>query len=83
MLRSGVSSAAYFPLSATKWAELESWIERLEADVSARQENGQLAPGLEEQFRIQIDALRDDTIPDCEILCFPGLNSRRGEHIHF
>ncbi|KAF8877062.1 GMC oxidoreductase [Gymnopilus junonius] len=77
LLRFGVTSAAYFPFSIINWKEFPVLIDNLEAELATQQKSGMLPPGLEEQFRIQISALRDNAIPDCEILCFPGLNSRK------
>lgn len=40
--------------------------------MDAKAKAGQLRPGLEEQLRLQISVLRDDTVPDCEVILFPG-----------
>ncbi|PPQ95957.1 hypothetical protein CVT26_016123 [Gymnopilus dilepis] len=70
--RIGITSAAFFPLSATKCEGVTSLIDGLEAEVDAKAKAGQLRPGLEEQLRLQISVLRDDTVPDCEVILFPG-----------
>ncbi|KAF8872798.1 GMC oxidoreductase [Gymnopilus junonius] len=75
--RTGLTSIAFFPLTSTKFEGIPSLIDDLEAEVDAKQKAGQLPPGLEEQLHHQISALRDDTIPDCEILIWPGWSSPR------
>ncbi|KDR78172.1 hypothetical protein GALMADRAFT_245205 [Galerina marginata CBS 339.88] len=75
MLRSGLTSIACFPLSATKSPAVPALINKLEAEVDAEKKSGKLTPSLEEQLRLQIAALRDDTVPDCELVAFPGLFS--------
>jgi len=70
MQRSGLTSFSYFPLSLINQEEAPTIINKLETEVNAQQ-NG-MAPGLQEQLRLQISALRDDTIPDCELAIIPG-----------
>ncbi|KAF8872799.1 GMC oxidoreductase [Gymnopilus junonius] len=72
LYRTGIASVAFFPLSATQYEGTSSLIDTLEADVDAKGQAGNLPPGLEEQLRLQIAALRDDTIPDCEVILFPA-----------
>jgi choline dehydrogenase-like flavoprotein len=47
-------------------------INKTEAEIKERQEKGLLPPGLAEQFALQISTLRDDRLPDFEIVAFPG-----------
>ncbi|PPR06211.1 hypothetical protein CVT26_005470 [Gymnopilus dilepis] len=75
LLRTGMSSAAWFPLSASKSVDSAALIDKLEADINAAAKNGQLSKSLEEQYRLQIAALRDDSFPDCEVMLYPGLFS--------
>ncbi|KDR78171.1 hypothetical protein GALMADRAFT_155158 [Galerina marginata CBS 339.88] len=70
MQRGGLTSFSYFPLSLTNPDKALDLINKLEEEVDAKQKG--MTPGLEEQLRLQISALRDDTIPDCEIAIIPG-----------
>jgi hypothetical protein len=73
MTRSGITSLSYFPLSVANPKEAPSLIDKLAKDIGMMEQNGELAPGQAEQFAIQLETLRDDTLPDCEIIGFPGL----------
>jgi len=44
----------------------------MEAEIKERQEKGLLSPALAEQFSLQISALRDEGLPDFELVAFPG-----------
>ena len=77
-----MSSAAWFPLSASKSVDSAALIDKLEADINAATKNGQLSKSLEEQYRLQIAALRDDSFPDCEVMLYPGLFSFKGEYYY-
>ena len=76
-----MSSAAWFPLSASKSVDSAALIDKLEADINAAAKNGRLSKSLEEQYRLQIAALRDDSFPDCEVMLYPGLFSFKGEYL--
>ncbi|KAJ7500951.1 GMC oxidoreductase [Mycena galericulata] len=66
--RLGITSFAYFPLSAAT-AEAGALIDRVNADLEAR---GPLPPGLQEQFDLQLACLRDDSAPDLQLIGWPG-----------
>ncbi|KAF8872796.1 GMC oxidoreductase [Gymnopilus junonius] len=72
LYRSGIASAAFFTLSATGYEGTSSLIDTLEAEINAKAKADELPPGLEAQLRIQVSALRDDTIPDCEVILCPN-----------
>ncbi|KAJ7108233.1 GMC oxidoreductase [Mycena epipterygia] len=69
-LRLGIVSFAYYPLSAIT-PEASTLIERAAAGLKNVEK-----PGLREQLDIQFDILRDDALPDLEVIGFPGLFTR-------
>ncbi|KAJ7920180.1 GMC oxidoreductase [Mycena leptocephala] len=66
--RMGITSFAFFPLSAAT-KEAPSLIDRVSADLKA---SGPLPPGLQAQFDLQLACLRDDSAPDLELIAWPG-----------
>ncbi|KAF8587124.1 GMC oxidoreductase [Ramaria rubella] len=68
----GVTSFAYFPLSAANHKKAPSLIAEVEREIEEQKKLGKLAPGLAEQLDIQLQNLKDDSIPDLEILAFPS-----------
>ncbi|KAJ7886669.1 GMC oxidoreductase [Mycena leptocephala] len=66
--RVGITSFAYFPLSAAT-AEAPALIERAAAGLTAERS---FPPGLQEQFDLQFECLRRDDGVDLEIVAFPG-----------
>ncbi|KAJ7688605.1 GMC oxidoreductase, partial [Mycena rosella] len=66
--RMGITSFAYFPLSAAT-PEASGLIDRAAQDLKAR--TG-FPPGLQEQLDLQLACLRDDSAPDLELVAFPG-----------
>ncbi|KAJ6501838.1 GMC oxidoreductase [Mycena vulgaris] len=66
--RMGITSFAYFPLSAAT-PEAAVLIDRAAAGLKA---SGELPPGRREQLDHQLAYLRDDSTPDLEIVAFPG-----------
>ncbi|KAJ7722931.1 GMC oxidoreductase [Mycena metata] len=66
--RMGITSFAYFPLSAAT-TDAPVLIERAAAQVLASE---RLPPGLREQLDLQIACLRDDTGVDLQLIAFPG-----------
>ena len=57
-------------------------IDEFEAEVNKKAQNGVLPPGLEEQLRLQITTLRDEKVPDCEIILFPGYYYSKGKSVY-
>jgi len=47
-------------------------VDKIEAEVEERQGKGLLPPGLAEQFALQISTLRDERLPDFEVVALPG-----------
>ncbi|PPQ79176.1 hypothetical protein CVT25_002799 [Psilocybe cyanescens] len=69
---SSLTSFAYFPLHQIDFKESIAIIDKLEKVVDAQEKQGVLAPGLLEQLRLQISILRDERVPDCEVILYPG-----------
>ncbi|KAJ6562868.1 GMC oxidoreductase [Mycena vulgaris] len=67
--RLGITSFAYFPLSAAT-PEAPALIDRAVEDLKA---SGPFPPGLREQLDLQIACLRDDSAPDIELIAWPGV----------
>ncbi|KAJ6501837.1 GMC oxidoreductase [Mycena vulgaris] len=70
--RLGITSFAYFPLSAAT-PEAPALPNRAVEDLKA---SGPFPPGLREQLDLQIACLRDDSAPDIELIAWPGCVSR-------
>lgn len=73
MHRVGITSFAYFPLSAADAAAASNMVQQLDEEIKSQKASSSLKPGLAEQLEIQLEILKDDTLPDIEIVAFPGL----------
>ncbi|KAF8198835.1 GMC oxidoreductase [Mycena galopus ATCC 62051] len=71
MHRIGITSFAYLPYTAAT-SDASALIQRAAASVDALKNSGDLEPGQADIFDKQITNLKDDTLPDLEILAFPG-----------
>jgi hypothetical protein len=67
----GWSTYAYFPLSVANPSGASAIVDKA-AQAIADLKKSPLPSGLAEQLDLQLAALRDDTVPDMEILMFPG-----------
>ncbi|KAH9476793.1 GMC oxidoreductase family protein Mala s 12 [Psilocybe cubensis] len=74
--RKGLTSFAYFPLTAIDRSEALRIISQAEEEVKALEKSGTLRPGIKEQLDIQLDILKDEKVPDCEIVVMPFFASR-------
>lgn len=81
MCRVGITSFAYIPLSTASPTQAPSIIEGVAKQVSEANDRGSLPPGLAEQYEIQLETLRNDTLPDLEVVAIPGHMSRAGKHV--
>lgn len=72
MYCSTLTSFAFFPFHLIDNDEAVDIIDRLENEVDAEEKQGLLSPGRLEQLRLQISTLRDENIPDCEVILWPG-----------
>ncbi|KAJ7615326.1 GMC oxidoreductase [Roridomyces roridus] len=68
--RAGITSLAYLPLSAAT-PDAPALIERVAAGIEAQVEAGGMPPGLREQYELQIARLRDDSLPDLQLIAVP------------
>jgi hypothetical protein len=53
-------------------------IDNLETKINTQEKDGVLPPGLLEQLRHQISVLRNDTLPDLQLVFSPGFYRTRG-----
>lgn len=81
MCRVGITSFAYFPLSTACPTQAPSIIEGVAKQVAEASDGGNLPPGLAEQYEIQLETLRNDTLPDLEVVAIPGHLTRAGKHV--
>ncbi|KAH8099870.1 GMC oxidoreductase [Cristinia sonorae] len=71
----GISSFAYFPFTTADPEAAKSFHQRVEDFIVEAKQSGTLPPGLAEQYDIQLRILKDDSVPDMEIVGFPGFLS--------
>ncbi|KIM89884.1 GMC oxidoreductase [Piloderma croceum F 1598] len=71
LYRMGVTSFAYIPLSTTSPKEAPGLIEGVAQKINDAKRDGKLPPGLAEQLDVQLEILRNDTLPDVEIVAVP------------
>jgi hypothetical protein len=74
MHRIGIASFAYFPLTSAT-SEAPVLIQKAAESVDALKKSGRLEPGQADILDKQIETLEDDTLPDLEIIAFPGTSS--------
>lgn len=73
------SSWAYFPLSFASPDGIERIIRDLEDKINDLERHKKLPPGLMEQYKIQLQSLREPKVPDCQHTAFPGHGGNLGE----
>ncbi|KAF8171014.1 GMC oxidoreductase [Mycena galopus ATCC 62051] len=71
MHRIGITSFAYFPLTSAT-SEAPVLIQKAAESVDALKRSGTLEPGQADILDKQIESLKDDRLPDLEIIAFPG-----------
>jgi hypothetical protein len=69
--RLGVTSFAYIPLSAISPKESPSLVEGVAQKIDDAKRDHKLPSGLAEQLDVQLEILRNDTLPDLEIVAVP------------
>ncbi|KAF9556900.1 GMC oxidoreductase [Agrocybe pediades] len=74
--RLGLTSVSCFPHSIMGEDEARAHIKQVEAEVQEQCKAGDLPAGLLDQLKHHITALKDEAIPDCEIIIFPGVFSQ-------
>lgn len=70
MFRTGITSFAYFSLAAAAPSAAPSIIASLEAEIEKRKAGAPV--GLKDQWDVQLQTLRDEGLPDLEIVIIPG-----------
>ncbi|RXW15191.1 hypothetical protein EST38_g10664 [Candolleomyces aberdarensis] len=70
--RTGLTSFAFLPLTARDPVGTAKLIENLEKDIKERIDRGEIPPALAKQYEIQLATLKDDGLPDMELIIFPG-----------
>lgn len=83
MARIGITSFAYIPISAaTSSQETKRLYEKAEADLEKQKKalGDKIPPSLEEQLKLQLKTLKDDTLPDLEFIAFPGFFTTESEY---
>ena len=71
MRGTGIAAFSYFPLSFANPAQTNAMIDNLEAGINTQDKNGVLPPGLLEQLRHQISVLKNDNVPDLQLIGCP------------
>ncbi|KAJ7323864.1 GMC oxidoreductase [Mycena albidolilacea] len=71
MHRIGITSFAYFPLTSAS-SKAAALIQQAAEGVDALKKSGKLEPGQADILDKQIESLKDDKLPDLEIIAFPG-----------
>ncbi|KAJ7290529.1 GMC oxidoreductase [Mycena rebaudengoi] len=71
MHRIGITSFAYLPLQSAT-SEAPVLIQKASESVDLLKRSGRLEPGQADILDKQIETLKDDTLPDLEIIAFPG-----------
>jgi hypothetical protein len=69
--RTGVTSYTYIPLSTINPKEAPGLVEGVAKKINDAKRDGKLPPGLAEQLDVQLEILRNDTLPDVEIVAVP------------
>ncbi|KAJ2925508.1 hypothetical protein H1R20_g11585, partial [Candolleomyces eurysporus] len=70
--RTGLTSFAFLPLTTRDPVGTAKLIENLEKDIKERIDRGEIPPALAKQYEIQLATLKDDGLPDMELIIFPG-----------
>lgn len=69
---------AYYPLSFALPDSGSKVVQSAVDQVAELKKNGKLPPGLEEQYDLQLKALQDSAVPDCQFICGYGLTAALG-----
>ena len=69
----GITSFAYIPLSVANPKHSSTLIAMAEKIIQDEKSLGKLPTGLAVQYDRQLATLKDDTVPDIELVGFPGL----------
>ncbi|TFK47199.1 GMC oxidoreductase [Heliocybe sulcata] len=72
LYRLGITSLSYLPLSFYSPTSADQIIEEVHRRILDYKNAASLPPGRLEQLDVQLNALRDGTVPDVEFIGFPG-----------
>lgn len=67
------SAFAYFPLTFALPESGAKLLKNTEENIQKLKESGNLPPGLAEQYELQLAALRNPAVPDCQLISGRGL----------
>ena len=67
----------FFPLSVANPSEESSLVAKAIRLIDERKDSRKLPPGLAEQYDIQIERLKDKSLPDFEFIDFPEFRRPR------
>ena len=70
--RLGITAFAYAPLQLASPDAAPDIIEEMAAYVEEKKRSGTLPAGLAEQWDIQLRVLKDPSLPDMEVIGYPG-----------
>jgi hypothetical protein len=70
-----VTSFAFLPLSLANPAGAHALYDHVATRIDDRRKDGGAPPGLAEQLDVQLSVLRDETLPDMEVILMPGFFS--------
>ncbi|KAJ3554276.1 hypothetical protein NM688_g3197 [Phlebia brevispora] len=70
--RMGIRAVSYHPLQTIYPEYVQSYYDGVSAHISAAKQAGGLPPGREEQYDLQMQALRDASVPDFQSCGVPG-----------
>lgn len=71
LYRTGITSYAFIPLAAISPKGALDLSNGVAEKIDNLKKDGKLPPGLAEQLDIQLENLRNDTLPDVEIIAAP------------
>jgi hypothetical protein len=72
--RIGATSFAFVPLSLANLEEAPALYEHVASRIKERKKGGSMPPGLAEQLEVQLAVLRDESLPDLEIILMPSFS---------
>lgn len=67
----GILALSYFSLALANPDQVDAIIDKLEVEINIQKKDEVLPPGRLEQFRHQISVLRNDNLPDLQLIGLP------------
>ncbi|KAG6852730.1 hypothetical protein C0991_009486 [Blastosporella zonata] len=75
LMRTCITCFNYFPLSSVRNPSAAKTADSIAKDIEEYKKQSDIPPGLSEQLNLQLESLRNDSIPEMEIAAFPGVFS--------